>query len=105
MPSIIDEVIGKELRPSMLPPTKNVAGELGAKTREMAATNGVVIMDGKRMSFPDMEGSERQIRANEHASAPPHRRIQASYPHRSFNSITVPRGRYNGSTPRPGEAK
>jgi hypothetical protein len=47
MPSIIDEVIGKELRPSLLLPTKNVAEELGAKTWEMAATNGVVIMDSK----------------------------------------------------------
>jgi hypothetical protein len=47
MPSIIDEVIRKELRPSLLLPTKNVAEELGAKIQEMATTNSVVIIDNK----------------------------------------------------------
>ncbi len=79
------------------------------KKVEARLPNGYVVVNGKRLSIKDTNGSTREIKATygimrvmqlRHMSS-----LKHHYPSTTFNSITVPRGRYRLGTPRLSEGE
>lgn len=79
------------------------------KRQPPSLPNGEVVVNGKRLTIMDTDGSMRTIRATygimrimqlRHMSA-----LKHHYPSTSFQSITVPRGRYRLGTPRLSEGE